>query len=484
MDQTFRHGLPRMAAQQANRHLTLNAAMDLMDLMLHPSLVSRALAVPPSGAEPGSLYLVGEDPEGDWAGHAGEVAMALDAGQWLFAAPRAGWVAWVADEARLLAHDGTDWRAPPLPDVLSGIEALAIGAVAPDAERPLSAAGAATLLTHAGSDHRLLINRAAGSDTASMVFQTGWSGRAEMGLAGPGGFAIRVSPDGSTWRDALRVDEQTGALVCPSGISAQRGFTNLVMNGGFVVNQRGFAGGALAAGAYGPDRWKAGPSGATLSVTGSTVSLTGTLRQVIEQPDLAGVEVTVSLEAPSAAITVTVGNGGASAASGVIEAGPGRRAVSLTVPGAVTGHLSLDLTAATTATFSRVQLEVGPVATPFERRPAGVELELCKRYYEQIGPGPSTHNPVCVAGALTSTLVSGIVPFAEKRATPTITISGAYDIVGVAAAAGISSLTAFTVTRKAFEMRAVLSAPVSLPACGVFRTAGDTQARITISAEL
>jgi hypothetical protein len=33
--------------------------------------------------------------------------------------------------------------------------------------------------------------------------------------------------------------------------------------------------------------------------------------------------------------------------------------------------------------IAQVQVEVGPVATPFERRPIGVELVLCQRYYEQ-----------------------------------------------------------------------------------------------------
>lgn len=72
-----------------------------------------------------------------------------------------------------------------------------------------------------------------------------------------------------------------------------------------------------------------------------------------------------------------------------------------------------------------MQLEVGRVATAFERRPLALELELCGRYYEQIEPGPGTHNPVAVAGGLTSTIVSGIVPFAEKRATPSVSITGA-----------------------------------------------------------
>jgi hypothetical protein len=33
---------------------------------------------------------------------------------------------------------------------------------------------------------------------------------------------------------------------------------------------------------------------------------------------------------------------------------------------------------------AQVQVEPGPVATPFERRPVGVELQLCQRYYEEV----------------------------------------------------------------------------------------------------
>ena len=42
----------------------------------------------------------------------------------------------------------------------------------------------------------------------------------------------------------------------------------------------------------------------------------------------------------------------------------------------VTNNAALDLT--------NVQLEAGPTATPFERRPYSVELDLCERYYREI----------------------------------------------------------------------------------------------------
>jgi hypothetical protein len=51
--------------------------------------------------------------------------------------------------------------------------------------------------------------------------------------------------------------------------------------------------------------------------------------------------------------------------------------------------------------IAQVQVEPGPVATPFERRPIGTELALCQRYYALLG-GQSTHpvttNPVTGRG--------------------------------------------------------------------------------------
>ena len=51
----------------------------------------------------------------------------------------------------------------------------------------------------------------------------------------------------------------------------------------------------------------------------------------------------------------------------------------------VTGATSVVGTNGATWYITGVQLEVGSVATPFERRPYGTELSLCQRYYWQTG---------------------------------------------------------------------------------------------------
>ena len=74
------------------------------------------------------------------------------------------------------------------------------------------------------------------------------------------------------------------------------------------------------------------------------------------------------------------------------------------------------------ATFeiTGVQLEVGPVATPFEPRSYGDELRLCQRYYQQIAG--NTDN-VCIGPGRSSGTTTGIfsVPLAVPlRASPTV----------------------------------------------------------------
>jgi hypothetical protein len=69
-----------------------------------------------------------------------------------------------------------------------------------------------------------------------------------------------------------------------------------------------------------------------------------------------------------------------------------------------------------------VQLEVGSVATPFERRPYGTELQLCQRYYQQYSN--TERLPVWVASNNAAFVFSANVLMTPMRATPTVSSSG------------------------------------------------------------
>ena len=91
----------------------------------------------------------------------------------------------------------------------------------------------------------------------------------------------------------------------------------------------------------------------------------------------------------------------------------------------VTGATSVIGTLDATWYVTGVQLEVGSVATPFERRPFGTELALCQRYYEFNSSAFS--NPM-FSGNVTSGngyYANGVFKV-TKRANPTVTLTSTF----------------------------------------------------------
>lgn len=79
-----------------------------------------------------------------------------------------------------------------------------------------------------------------------------------------------------------------------------------------------------------------------------------------------------------------------------------------------------------------VQLEVGNVATPFERKPFATELALCQRYLYRLS-GNAGNNISCLPMFITysSTRIFGPVTVpVPMRATPSISISNVYSWTG------------------------------------------------------
>jgi hypothetical protein len=74
-----------------------------------------------------------------------------------------------------------------------------------------------------------------------------------------------------------------------------------------------------------------------------------------------------------------------------------------------------------------VQLEVGSVATPFERRPFGTELALCQRYYWRASLVGNQFD--VLASAQTATQISVYTKYpVEMRAVPTVVASQALSL--------------------------------------------------------
>lgn len=209
MDETSNLKLPYILAAQSQKHVTHNEALRALDAIVQLAVADKDLATPPGSPTEGARYIVGASPTGAWSGHAGDIAAYQDAA-WAFYAPQEGWQAWVADEGAFYVFDGADWVAgSALPVALMGVNATA------DATNRLAVSSPASLFNHEGAGHQIKINKNTAGDTGCVLFQTGFSGRAEFGLAGDDNFHVKVSPDGGVWHEALVIDRTTGLATFP-----------------------------------------------------------------------------------------------------------------------------------------------------------------------------------------------------------------------------------------------------------------------------
>lgn len=210
--------LPLLQAAQAQKHVTHNEALVALDTLVQLAVLDKDLTAPPASPAEGDRYLIAAaSPTGAWTGWAGRVVRYQD-GAWRSFVPRPSWLAFVADEADLYTYTGAAWASfRSTLTVLQNLTRLGLGTTA-DAANPFAAklnkALWTALTTGEGGtgDLRYTLNKQASGNTLSLLFQSGFSGRAELGLTGDDDLRLKVSSDGGTWREALRVDRATGGL--------------------------------------------------------------------------------------------------------------------------------------------------------------------------------------------------------------------------------------------------------------------------------
>lgn len=227
-DTTVHLALPFIMAAQAQKHVTHNEALRVLDGVVQLSVKDRDLAAPPGSPYDGDRYIVASGATDTWAGWDLNVALWTD-GAWLRLPPRAGWLAWIEDESLLLAFNGSSW-IDTTPDALQNLALLGVGTTA-DASNPFSAKLNAALWTAKSiaeggtGDLFYTMNKEAAGRDLGYVFQTNYVTKALMGLFGSDRFRLAVSADGSSFFDGLIVDNATGIVDQPR-LPRFKGYTN------------------------------------------------------------------------------------------------------------------------------------------------------------------------------------------------------------------------------------------------------------------
>lgn len=222
MESSPRLSLPYLAPQQAQKHVTVNESVRRLDALVGLAVLSRTTDAEPADPGEGDAYLITAGATGDaWSAFAENTIAAFQDGAWAEIAPQTGLRAYIVDEAGLAVFDGAAWTgvggsesAPKF-----GVNTLA------DATNRLAVKANAALFSHddvtpGSGDMRCLVNKSAVAKTASVLFQTAFSGRAEFGLVGDDDFHMKVSPDGAAFHEGVKIRGSDGKVSFPSGLLA------------------------------------------------------------------------------------------------------------------------------------------------------------------------------------------------------------------------------------------------------------------------
>lgn len=254
------------------------------------------------------------------------------------------------------------------------------------------------------------------------------------------------------------------------------GFRNALINPNFSIWQRGNSFAVTTTTGYCADRWGWSRNGTGSTLTISRQSFTAGQQDVPNEPEFflrydqtvagttatsndlfqriedvrtfAGVQVTLTFYAKAAAaidigtviLTQNFGSGGTVspavqtnvATNVAIGTTWSKYTLTFSLPSIATKNIGttpntsylqlafrLPLNAVFTFDIAQVQMEASPAATAFERRPIGVELALCQRYYYRIAPGVTSRS-LGSARVLTTTAGRGLTPFpVMMRVAPT-----------------------------------------------------------------
>ena len=186
--------LPYILAAQAQKHVTHNERCGCSTGSVQFSVLDRDLTAPPGSPADGDRHIVGSGATGDWTGWDLNVALWTD-GAWLRLPPRAGWRAWIEDEAVLLVYEGSSWIGTT-PDALQNMALLGVGTTA-DASNPFSAKLNAALWTaktvaEGGTgDLFYTMNKEAKGDELGLTLQTGFVTKALVGALRLGQLSAR-----------------------------------------------------------------------------------------------------------------------------------------------------------------------------------------------------------------------------------------------------------------------------------------------------
>lgn len=112
LPRTARLALPLLAVAQAQKEVTHNEALALLDALVQPVVEDGPQSTPPVAPAPGQCWIVGAAATGDWAGEVDGTIALRTPGGWRFVAPGEGMRTLRISDGSWLRFDGGSWVEP------------------------------------------------------------------------------------------------------------------------------------------------------------------------------------------------------------------------------------------------------------------------------------------------------------------------------------------------------------------------------------
>lgn len=204
-----------LAASQAQKYVTVNEALRVVDTAMNLTVIRADNTAPPGSPSEGDKYIPAATATGAWAGQENNIAAYINA-EWIFFTPAEGWRCYNQTTNELLIFSGSSWgtafgfagngsAAAPAYSFTSDPDtgvyrnaANELGFSTGGSERfkitnsQITSSVGDFLMNNAGSNSQATINKNTSGDNAILNFQTGFTHHASVGLQGNNDYTVKV----------------------------------------------------------------------------------------------------------------------------------------------------------------------------------------------------------------------------------------------------------------------------------------------------